>query len=397
MSRRLLLALGLAATVAVAIPQTRSTIPAGEVQFIFTSDAHYGITRPAFQGAANVDAHVVNAAMIAKINSLKGVTFPTDGGLRAGQPVGAVDFLAEGGDIANRSEGEGAAAIQSAARSWAQFRADYIEGLALTDRGGRKTPVFAVPGNHDVSNAVGFYKVMTPLIDRTSLVELYNYMMAPAVPKTTATYSYPRDRMLVSHDIGGIHFVFITMWPDSSVRAWLEQDLKTVSASTPVIIFTHDQPEAEAKHFTNPNGAHDINEADKFENLLVDQFADGVEGALSEERQPPTIIEQRALEVFLGRHPNITAYFHGNSNWSQFYDWTGPGHTIALHVVRADSPMKGHFSGADETKLSFQVATINGASRTMTVRECLWDTDPHNPSAAVAWGGSTTVALSPRP
>ena len=72
------------------------------VQFVFTSDAHYGLTRMRFRGRLNVDAHTVNAAMIAKINTLPGSSFPKDGGLRAGETIGAVDFVAEGGDVANR-------------------------------------------------------------------------------------------------------------------------------------------------------------------------------------------------------------------------------------------------------------------------------------------------------
>src|ERR1700681_3896381 len=96
------------------------------VQFIFTSDSHYGITRPAFQGGINVDAHVVNAALVAKINTLPNVKLPKDGGLRNNLPVGAVDFLVEAGDIANRSEIADGKAIQSAAVSWGQFETDYI-------------------------------------------------------------------------------------------------------------------------------------------------------------------------------------------------------------------------------------------------------------------------------
>lgn len=202
---------------------------------------------------------------------------------------------------------------------------------------------------------------------------------------------YPDDKVLVSHDIGGLHFMFITMWPDSGVRTWMERDLARVSSSTPAIVFTHDPPESEAKHFTNPNGRRDINAVDKFENLLAETLKDGTTVAA------PTTTEQRALQHFLERHPNVTAYFHGNSNWNQFYDWTGPDHTVLLHTFRVDSPMKGAFSSRDETKLSFQVVTIDPASRRMTVRECLWDADPAHPSLRLAWGGSTTVALSPRP
>jgi hypothetical protein len=171
----------------------------------------------------------------------------------------------------------------------------------------------------------------------------------------------------------------------------MEKDLAGVSASTPVIIFTHDQPDVEAKHFINPNGRHDINATDKFENLLSDTLADGTT------IEAPTEVEQRALETFLAHHRNITAYFHGNSNWNQFYDWIGPGGTVVLHTFRADSPMKGDLSSHDERKLSFQVVTIDTASRLLTARECLWNADPAHPNGAIQWGGSTTVALQPRP
>jgi hypothetical protein len=101
-----------------------SNIQAQTVQFVYTSDAHYGITRT-FKGVASTSAQVVNAAMIAKINSLSALTLPADGGINAGNVVGAVDYLVMTGDIANREE----TPIQSAAASWVQFKADYIDGL----------------------------------------------------------------------------------------------------------------------------------------------------------------------------------------------------------------------------------------------------------------------------
>jgi predicted MPP superfamily phosphohydrolase len=365
-----------------------------EVQFVFTSDLHYGLTRPLFRGAKNVDAQVVNAAMVAKLNSLEETPFPSDGGRRSAQAVGPIDFLAVGGDVANRSEQSEEVEIQSASRSWAQFRADYLQNLNLRDRSGGRSAVYVVPGNHDVSNAVGYFKPMTPLVDKTSLVEIYNLMMSPAVPKTTATYAYPRDRMMVSHDIGGIHFIFITLWPDSQVRQWLEKDLAAVRGDVPVILFMHDAPDVPSKHFINPNGSHDINEVDQFENLLADTFADTVNGVGKIENV--ALREQEEWEAFVRKHPNITAYFHGDSNWTQFYDWTGPEHSVVLHTFRADSPIKGHFSAEDETKLSFEIATIDTESRTMTVREVLWNADPQHPDSPVRWGSSTTVALAPR-
>lgn len=393
MVKRWVAAGGLSALVlAAALPQAQGPAPAGSrlLQFVFVSDVHYGITRSTFRGAKDVDAHVVNAALVARMNALGSTSFPTDGGLEAGKLVGAVDFVAEGGDIANREEVTEAGRIQSATTSWAQFRQDYLEGVTLRDRGGRQAPVYMVPGNHDASNAVGFPKPMEPAIDKAAMVGIYNLMMRPEVPKTATTYDYAKDRVLTSRDIGGVHFVFANIWLDSVSRAWMEQDLAKVPATTPVFVITHDQPDAESKHFTNPNGRHDINAKDLFENLLSDTLADGVT------TDTPDTIEQAALERFLAAHPNVTAYFHGNSNWNQFYDWTGPGHSVALHTFRADSPMKGHFSGPDETKLSFQIATVDMTSRTMTVREVLWNADPTHPDAPLVWGASTTVALVPR-
>jgi hypothetical protein len=346
------------------------------IEFLFTSDAHYGLTRAAFRGGTNVDAHVVNAAMVARMNTI----------------VDPIDFVVEAGDIANREEtagGVNGGAIQPAAASWAQFKADYIDGLTLHDRTGAHSALYAVPGNHDVTNAVGFYKPMMPLIDNTSMVEIYNRMMRPAAATTAATYEYARDRILTSRDVGGVHLIFVTVWPDSLARQWMENDLRNVAATTPVFLFTHDQPDAEAKHFINPNGRHDINAEDKFENLLADQFADGP--SINDESR----VEQRALAGFLRQHPNITAYFHGNSNWNEFYDWPGPNHSIALHTFRVDSPIKGNVSAKDETKLSFQVAVVDMNTRTLTVRECLWNTNSKNPAAPVAWGASRTVSIAP--
>jgi hypothetical protein len=360
------------------------------LQFVFTSDAHYGLTRDAFRGRSAVDAHIVNQAMVEKINSLPALKFADDGGLRAGQTVGAVDFLVEGGDVANREEVTGAVAVQRAALSWSQFRADYIDGLTLVDRGSKRAAVYVVPGNHDASNAIGHPRSLTPAVDATPMVEIYNLMMRPRVPKTISTYAYERDKILTSRDVAGIHFVFLTVWPDSQARAWMQRDLSRVSSSTPVVIFTHDQPDGESKQFKNPNGRHDINPTDQFENLLSDTLADGATTKV------PPLIEQRALESFLSSHPNITAYFHGNSNWNQFYDWTGPRHTVTLHTFRVDSPMKGAVSAKDETKLSFQIATLDTAAKTLTVRECLWNTAPGDPLKAVVWGASRTVALAPR-
>jgi hypothetical protein len=365
-----------------------ASTPASTVQFVFTSDSHFGLTKKTFRGTENVSAADVNASLVAAINALPSTALPNDGGIGGGSAVGPIDFVANAGDIANRAETTDAGQIQPASASWSQFQRIYVDGIHVRDRSGRAAPVFAVPGNHDVSNAVGFHRPMVPATDPSAMVGLYNLMMRPGTPLTVSTFSYPRDRVQTSRDIGGLHFLFVTVWPDSAARSWMQSDLAAVSASTPVIVVTHDQPDAEGKHFTNPVGRHDINAEDKFENLLVDDLADGPT------IEAPSIKEQSAFESFLDAHPNIAAYFHGNSNWNQFYDWTGPNQTAALHVFRVDSPMKGDFSAADETKLSFQLATVDVTTGRMTVRECLWNA--HRAPGEIVWGASTTVALNLR-
>src|SRR4051812_15306145 len=77
--------------------------PKTQVQFLFTSDSHYGLTRT-FRGEGNVSAHLVNSALVEQMNKLPSQILPADGGLRASQPVGPIDFVVDGGDIANRAE-----------------------------------------------------------------------------------------------------------------------------------------------------------------------------------------------------------------------------------------------------------------------------------------------------
>ncbi|MEO8481978.1 MAG: metallophosphoesterase [Acidobacteriota bacterium] len=373
-------------------PAARSLPAATDaLQFIFTSDAHYGLKRAHFRGLTDVPADVVNQALVDAINRVPASVLPADGGLGAGYVVGGITFLAHGGDIANREERLDTGTIQPAAVSWAAFVRDYDHGLTLLDASGARTPLYAVPGNHDASNALGFHHPMEPATDATAMQALFERYMTKGSPDLAEPYRYQTGKVRYARDISGIHFVFLTIWPDSETRAWLETELTNVAASTPVVIVTHDQPDTEAKHFTNPNGTHDINSHDLFENLLSDQLADGPTV------DTPPVREQAALEAFLGRHPNITAYFHGNSNWNQFYDWVGPHHSVALHTFRVDSPMKGALSAADETRLSFQVVTIDPTARLMTVRECLWNTEPVASTHPLAWGSSTTVALQPRP
>src|SRR5262249_60544841 len=123
-----------------------------------------------------------------------------------------------------------------------------------------------------------------------------------------ATYTYATARGLTSRDVGGVHSVFLTIWPDSIGRAWLARDLERIGASTPVVVFAHDQPDAQSKHFTNPNGRHDINAVDRFENLLADTFADG--GAADAR----DTLAHTPWDDVVRAHSHITAYFQRNPN-----------------------------------------------------------------------------------
>jgi len=365
-----------------------ATLP--QINMIYTSDSHYGITRANFQGAATVNAQVVNAAMVAKMNGMSTVVLPNDNGVQANQPIGAIDFVINTGDVSNRQES--ASSIQSAAASWAQFSTDYINGLTVKNSLGQNAQLLLSPGNHDVSNAIGYTKTLNPTIDKTTLVNMYNRMLNPTTPKTTADYNYTTDKVNYSKNIGGVHFMFVTLWPDSTNRIWMENDLASVNTTTPVVIFTHDQPEIETKHLRNPNGTHTINSTDKFENMVEETCKGGLAVTA------PSTIEQRGFASFVKAHSNIKAYFHGNSNWNQFYVYKGPDNDIALRTIRIDSPMKGegevgNNSTTDDKKLSYQVISLDPISKNMTVRQCLW-----NPTATagapVQWGASITFALS---
>ncbi len=351
------------------------------LQFVFTSDAHYGIVRP-FRGVQDVTGHDVNAAMIAKMNILPAATFPADGGVNAGNKAGAVDLVIEGGDIANRME----IPIQSAAESWQQFEEDYFHKITLIDHAGNPARLIILPGNHDISNAIGHYKAMEPKTDATAMANIYNLMMKPDQPLNKNNYDYKKDKINYSENIGGIHFMFINLWPDSAERRWMKKDLRKTRKKKPVFIFSHDQPECEAKHFSNPEDLP-FNATDKFENLLQERYKDVAKATQDGGR---TTAEQKGWIDFIQDHPNIKAYFHGNSNWNQFYRYTGLNNEISLNTFRVDSPMKGHYSSKDETRLSFQVITIDTKQRLMTVRECLWNTNPGNTSA-LKWGESKTV------
>ncbi|MCL2760101.1 MAG: metallophosphoesterase [Desulfuromonadales bacterium] len=412
--------------------------PAKTTTIFYTSDTHYGLKRVAFSGMSS--AQQVNEAMIDEMDRLQqqGVKLPNDDGVNAGQSIVEVDFVAHTGDTINRSEGAVYPYKNApAAAIWAQFQADYFTRLDVTDRSGKQAPLYLAPGNHEISDSIGYYKAGS-VLDATAYANIYNLMMNPATSMTSASfigssapiqfadtanytagmttggasYTTPANRTVTSRDVNGVHFLFVGMWPDAINRNLIDADLAKVSPTTPVVLFTHAPPEAEAKILTNPYtppaaafpvGTMSINSTNMFEAVISDVFIPPTSPAptsVTPYSDPPTnsveyqvLGNQRALVAWLKTHKNIVAWFNGHDNYNQFYDFTGPDNDISLPTFRVDSPMKGDISGLgtstpDPTKLSFQVISIDAGAKHMTVREYLWDTK--------TWGVSRTISLAPR-
>lgn len=347
------------------------------LQFVYVSDLHYGLYRT-FRNRTRTSSARVNCAMIAEINRLPALSFPADGGVKAGQGVGAMDYLIVTGDITNRAE----KGIQSATASWRQFANAWLgDALTLKNEKRTRTPVLMTVGNHEASNAVGHYKVRVR--DCRPCVEIFNHMMHPATPLTTHTFSYAADKTNYSVTTKGIHLAFLQLWVDSKERQWLDADLRR-SGNLPTLIFAHDQPEVVTRHFVNPNGRHDINVTDKFENILSDTCSvDSVTGK--------PMKEYGQLTVFLENHPVIKGWFHGHENYTQFYYWKGTDGRLNLPVFRVDSPMKGEISSHDDRRLAFLVVSIDTETMRLTAREYLWNAGGQ--AASGRWGKSCTISL----
>ena len=419
------------------------------VNFIYTSDNHYGITRAFFQGGTNVTGQMVNEAMVAKMNTLPGLTFPNDGGVGAGQPVGHIDFLMDTGDIANRTESQSAvAAINNlnylgnltnypgnsaytppvSAVTWSQYQHDYLGDantgnragglLTLTNSQGSGIPVFLSPGNHDVSDAIGMSgKVTGASVDASSYVQIYN-RMAPysgKAPIATNVFSSPGNytnlnlQVNYSFDIGGVHVLTVNMFPDKNVQQWMTADLTNVPASTPVLLFCHvplNMAAGETKVFGNPASASSTAGADI-------PFA--LTGTDSTNSYVDMNAAKQSVADWLMTHPNVKALFSGHDNFNGTTNWNGQdanGNLIAgrdatwpgVTLFRVDSPMKGDYSGAsagvlpnvsaagigDETRLSFQVYSFDIASRTLTEREYQYN-NTANPNTSGAWSVQSTT------
>jgi hypothetical protein len=348
------------------------------IQFLFTSDVHFGLTKDKFQNKTKVSAFEVNNAMAYNMSHIVGNILPMDNGIGENEIIKGIDALVITGDITNRMEN----GVQAATQSWEEFKTVYLKNLHLKKSDQKDADLFVVPGNHDISNAIGFHRPMLPKKDPAAMIGIYNLMF----PNNQINkYDSVLSTVHYSRDIKGVHFIFLSLYPDSAERVWMEKDLAIISKNTPVLLFAHSIPEAEPRFFENPNGIHDINEEDKFENLVPERYKDdnNVKGL--------TTIEQNGFTEFIKLHPNIKAYFHGHENFTQFYTYQGPKKDINLSCIRTDSPMKGRVSLKDETKLAYEIVTINTNKKALTIREVLWNTG--NDSSKIQWGSSATINL----
>ena len=343
------------------------------VHFVFVSDMHYGTTRT-FNGKVCTTEEVC-MSMLEVINSLPDNYLPCDDGVGACHAIEGIEMIVNGGDVINRQE----IGIQSAAISWEQFKTGFVDKVTTKTKAGEKTELYVLPGNHDVSNAIGYFQPMYPLTDASAMAGIYNLMFYPKIPMTAEKYNYAADKMNLSVERFNVCFFFVNIWPGTAERQWMATRLSELPPGTPALIFAHDPPDIPASHLTNPTPPHDINSIAQFSNMIPEMPAsDG-----------SAIDVQRGFSLFVAAHPNIKAYFHGHSNYTEFYVFTGPDDNIHLHTFRADSPMKGRYSANDQSLLSFIVASIDLSTLQMTVRECFWARGDRR----IEWGQSKTINL----
>ena len=347
---------------------TNGQLKDSTINFIFTSDVHFGLIKEEFRGKQKVPAIEINKAMVQAMNQISANQ----------QNFGGIDALIITGDIANRMEN----GVQTATKSWNQFKEVFIDSNHMQKANGTKSDLLVVPGNHDMSNAIGFHRPMEPKKDPASMIGMYNLIFPQ---KQITTFDSSLNRIHFSRDIKGVHFIFLSLYPDSAERVWMEKDLKDIDKTTPVLLFAHSIPDVEPRFFQNPNGLHDINEEDKFENLVPENYKDG------NDVKGNTIIEQNGFANFINKHSNIKVYFHGHENWTDYYQYKGPDNKIDLPCIRTDSPMKGRISLKDEKKLAFELVTIDTYTGLLTVKEVLWN--EHLNSKEPGWGQVGTYQL----
>lgn len=346
------------------------------IHVLYSSDSHYGAMCK-FRGEVNVPCYRVNLEMLSKMNLIPFQKLPDDNGVGAGEIVGAVEMIINTGDVTNRMQRD----IQDATTSWFEFQRDWFGFLDIKRIDGAKAPVYVIPGNHDVSNAIGHYAISRT--DATGMAAMYNEMMHPAEPRTADAYDYATDKIHFAIESYGIRFLFINMWPDHNERLWVDSLLRQVSVKMPVLMFAHDEPNVVARHFINPNPPHDINNKDRFENLLADTCeVKYFKGDISQ--------TYRGLGRYFRENSIIKGYFHGHNNYNEFYDFKDDTGNPVIPCFRVDAPVKTAYPGTDETQLSFMLISIDTENYRLTARECLWN----RPEQPIVFGQYRTIDLS---
>ena len=309
-----------------------STLAAADVQFVALSDVHFGYIRTyplTISATATQDSKVINTAMIGTVNALSALTIPADGGVGAGAAVGEVDFVAVTGDLANRFQTDTAAtatlplnqnAVQNSTASYADFTNIVLNGVTLKNKAGVAAKFLLSPGNHDVSNAIGNVKIPGSVatgapaspnrVDAGSMKALYKVAKGIDFVGTydLTAFEYTNssgaavNKPNYSMDVGGIHMISLTIWPDDSNRKWIDADLLSVPLTTPVMLFMHDYPDVDSKHLKSRAAGNPINatfEACATAIVDVSESADGIAAATT------TNVEQRAFVTWLKTHKNI--------------------------------------------------------------------------------------------
>jgi hypothetical protein len=273
-------------------------------------------------------------------------------------------------------EGTDPSVIPTTKKCWETYEKQYY-GITLRTANGDTTEILTIPGNHDLSNAIGFHKIMTPAIDKTSMLRVY----AKAYDEELSDGDFnPRDHAIfLSRELAGVQLYFIQMWPGSAMRQRLAREIASLPVDRPVMLFTHIQPDIDAKRLINPNGDHGINAKDKLENLVAN-----ISSVETIDEIP--IQERRELARFFKDHPSIKAYFHGHEHENIMYLWRGSDNEIALPAFMVDSPMKRKVSGEDESKISFHSIAVDSDARKVTVRQVPWNFNSFE--KRIVWGDS---------
>ena len=76
-----------------------------------------------------------------------------------------------------------------------------------------RCPIYLVPGNHDISNAIGYPKTLTPAKDETSAIEIYNHNMPEFGSRKISSFDYTANKVHYTFIKDNLRFAFVGIWP----------------------------------------------------------------------------------------------------------------------------------------------------------------------------------------